>query len=134
MFWYPALGIERHWEWYGCDYGGSPDGLGPGIYRWGCGARNNVYLMSHAWSTFKAVKRGYHSGAMDVGQPVWYANGQGDVSKWKVKWIRRVAVDYFDATAGEWAVNDSDTPIMTLQTCDGANDQYRIVVRIVPAT
>jgi hypothetical protein len=132
-FWYPALGIDAKWSWYGCDYGGDPDGLGPGVYRWGCGAHNNVYLMSHAWSTFKAVRQGYHSGAMEVGQRIWYADRKGTVSEWRVKWIKRVDLDYFNATAHEWATNDSATPIMTLQTCDGARNQYRIIVRIVPA-
>ena len=133
-FWYPALNIDAGWSWYGCDYGGDPDGLGAGIYRWGCGPANNIYLLSHAWSTFKKLRLAYHSGALQVGQSVWYANAQGDVTHWRVRWIRRVTDEYLDATAGDWALNDSPTPIMTLQTCDGANDQYRIVVRIVPAT
>jgi hypothetical protein len=44
-----------------------------------------------------------------------------------------VTDEYLDATAGDWALNDSPTPIMTLQTCDGRQDQYRIIVRLVPA-
>lgn len=132
-FWYPALNIDADWSWYGCDYGGDPNGLGGGIYRWGCGAANNIYLLSHAWSTFKKIKLAYHNGALQEGQNVWYANAQGDVTKWEVKWIRRVTDDYLEATAGEWALNDSPTPIMTLQTCDGNQDQYRIIVRLVPA-
>jgi len=88
--------------------------------------------MSHAWSTFEAVRRGYHSGAMQVGQPVWYADKQSNVSRWRVKWIRRVDLDYFNATAHEWALNDSATPIMTFQTCDGRDNQFRIIVRMVP--
>lgn len=132
-FWYPALDIESHWDWYGCDHGGDPTGLGPGVYRWGCGARNNVYLLSHASSTFAALRRAFHSGALQVGQSAWYADEQGDVSHWTVKWIRRVTGEYLNATATEWASNDSETPIMTLQTCDGADSQYRIIVRLVPA-
>ncbi len=88
--------------------------------------------MSHAWSTFEAVRKGYHSGAMEAGQPVWYSDASGEVSQWKVKWIRRVGLDYFNATYNEWALNDSPTPVITLQTCDGKNDQFRIIVRIVP--
>ena len=130
--WYPALGIKAAWKWYGCAHGGSPDGLGAGIYRWGCVPKNNVYLMSHAWSTFEAVRRGYHSGAMRTGQSVWYANSQGDVSQWKVKWVKRVTLEHFRATMWEWAANDSPGPIMTFQTCDGRNDQFRIIVRLVP--
>jgi hypothetical protein len=131
--WYPALGINAKWSWWGCDYGGGPEGLGAGVYRWGCGPKNNVYLMSHAWSTFKAIQRGYHSGKMKVGQSVWYADKKGKVSQWKVKWIKRVKIDYFNATYSEWATNDSPTPIMTFQTCDGSKSQYRIIVRLVPS-
>lgn len=107
--------------------------MGGGIYRWGCGPSSNIYLLSHAWSTFKKLRQGYHSGALQVGGQVWYANAQGDVTEWRVKWIRRVTDEYLDATAGEWALNDSPTPIMTLQTCDGSQSQYRIIVRLVPA-
>jgi hypothetical protein len=130
--WYPALGIKAAWKWYGCDYGGDPNGLGAGIYRWGCAPQNNTYLMSHAWSTFSAIRRAYHSGAMKVGQSVWYADSQGNVGRWKVKWIERVTVEYFKATSRQWASSDSPSPIMTFQTCDGANDQFRIIVRLVP--
>lgn len=129
--WYPALGIRASWRWYGCEYGGSPDGLGRGVYRWGCVPKSNVYLMSHAWSTFEAVRRGYHSGAMRTGQSVWYADQGGDVTQWKVKWVKRVTLDHFQATMWEWAANDSASPIMTFQTCDGSNNQFRIIVRLV---
>lgn len=126
------MNIDASWDWYGCNYGGSsvmPDG----VWRWGCGPDSNIYLLSHASSTFKKLKLAYHSGALQVGQNVWYANPSGDVTKWEVKWIRRVTAIYLESTAGEWALNDSPTPIMTLQTCDGAQSELRIVVRLVPA-
>jgi hypothetical protein len=132
-FWYPAVGISAGWRWYGCDYGGSPSGLGEGIYRWGCGPSSNIYLLSHASSTFRAIQRAYHADKLKVGQSAWYADAKGNVSQWKVAWIRRVTLTYFNRTASEWAVNASPTPIMTLQTCDGANSEYRIIVRLVPA-
>ncbi|MEP7360425.1 MAG: hypothetical protein ABI744_02490 [Chloroflexota bacterium] len=131
-FWYPALNIDASWGWYGCDYGG-PNTMPAGIWRWGCGPSSNIYLLSHAYSAFKKIKLAYHSGALQTGQTVWYANPQGVVSKWEVKWIRRVTGEYLNATAGDWALNDSPTPIMTLQTCDGAQSQLRIIVRLVPA-
>lgn len=131
-FWYPALGIDTSWSWYGCDYGG-PDTLPGGLHRWGCGPQNNNYLLSHAWSTFKKLRTGFHNGTLQVGQTVWYSNAQGDVSKWEVRWIRRVTAEYLNSTAGDWALNDSPTPIMTLQTCDGSQSQLRIIVRLVPA-
>jgi hypothetical protein len=104
-----------------------------GVWRWGCGPQNNIYLLSHAWSTFKKLKTAYHAGTLQVGQNVWYSNAQGDVTKWEIKWIRRVTATYLNETASEWALNDSPTPIMTLQTCDGADSELRIIVRLVPA-
>jgi hypothetical protein len=50
-----------------------------------------------------------------------------------VLWIKHVTTTYLNATAGSWATNASSTPIMTLQTCDGSYNQYRIMVRLVPA-
>jgi hypothetical protein len=131
-FWYPALSIDAGWDWYGCDYGG-PATLPMGVFRWGCGPASNIYLLSHAASTFSKIRKAFHSGTLQVGQNVWYSNAQGDVSKWEVKWIRRVTAEYLNATASDWALNDSATPIMTLQTCDGAQSQLRIIVRLVPA-
>jgi hypothetical protein len=130
--WYPALDISADWGWYGCEYGG-PDTLPGGVHRWGCGPKNNVYLLSHAWSTFKKLKKAYNNGTLRVGQNAWYADAQGNVTKYEVKWIRQVTVEYLNATAGEWALNDSPNEILTLQTCNGANNEYRIIVRLVQA-
>ncbi|MEP7379466.1 MAG: hypothetical protein ABI725_07905, partial [Chloroflexota bacterium] len=131
-FWYPAVDIDASWSWYGCDYGG-PATFPMGVFRWGCGPASNIYMLSHAASTFKKIRTAFHNGTLDVGQTVWYSNAQGDVTKWEVRWIRRVTAQYLNATAGDWALNDSPTPIMTLQTCDGAQSQLRIIVRLVPA-
>ncbi len=131
-FWYPALNIDADWNWYGCDYGGGST-LPMGVFRWGCGPASNIYLLSHAASTFSKVRKAFHDGTLQVGQNVWYSNAQGDVTRWEVSWIRRVTDDYLNATASEWALSDSPTPIMTLQTCDGAQSQLRIIVRLIPA-
>ena len=103
-----------------------------GVWRWGCGPNSNTYLLGHAWSTFKKIRAAYHSGALQVGQNVWYSDAAGDVTEWKVQWIRRVTGEYLNATAGDWADEDSPTPVMTLQTCDGSQSQLRIIVRLVP--
>jgi uncharacterized protein YndB with AHSA1/START domain len=79
-----------------------------------------------------AEREGYHSGALKVGGKVWYADPKGNVMRWRVEWIKHVKKAYFQSTFGEWAANDSATPIMTLQTCDGKNDEFRIIVRLVP--
>jgi hypothetical protein len=126
------MNISAGWKWYGCDYGGSAYGLPIGVYRWGCAPSSNVYLMSHASSTFEAIQKGYHSGALKVGQQAWFADTKGTVTHWKVAWIRRVTAVYLQSTASTWATNSSSTPIMTLQTCDNPDNLYRIIVRLVP--
>ena len=131
-FWFPRFNIDVPWDWYGCDYGG-PNTLPGGVWRWGCGPQNNVYLLSHAWSTFKKLKVAYNNGTLKVGQEAWYADAQGNVKKFEVKWIRQVTVEYLNATANDWALNDSPTQILTLQTCNGANNEYRLIVRLVQA-
>lgn len=130
-FWYPALGIAASWTWYGCGHRWGV--LGGGVFRWGCSPSSNIYILSHAWSTFAAIRHGYHSGAMQVGQTVFYSGSDGQVTRWTVKWIKHVTDAYLEATHDEWATEPSPTPIMTLQTCDGRQSQYRIIVRLVPA-
>jgi sortase family protein len=133
-FWYPALGIDRPWRWYGCEYGGDPDGLGAyAVYRWGCAGTNNIYMMGHASGSFYPLWRGYHTGKLKTGQSVYYADAKGKVTHWKVLWIKHVTTTYLNNTAGSWATNAYSSPVMTLQTCDGSYNQYRIIVRLVPA-
>jgi hypothetical protein len=133
-FWYPALDISRPWKWYGCEYGGSASGLGYyDVYRWGCAGANNTYLMGHASGSFYNLWRGYHTGKLKTGQSVYFADAKGKVTQWRVLWIKHVTTTYLNNTAGSWATNASSTPIMTLQTCDGSYNQYRIMVRLVPA-
>lgn len=132
-FWYPALGISRPWKWYGCEYGGAASLGYYDVYRWGCAGTNNIYLMGHASGSFYPLWRGYHSGKLKTGQSVYYADAQGHVKQWRVLWIKHVTTTYLNNTAGSWATNASSTPIMTLQTCDGSYNQYRIIVRLVPA-
>lgn len=130
-FWYPAIGINRPWQWYGCEHAGDPAGLGTWyVYRWGCAGAGNKFLMGHASGAFYPLRRAYHDGTLQVGQLAYFANWRGYVSTWKVEWIRRVSTIYLNATASSWATEASSTPIMTLMTCDGAFNEYRIIVRL----
>jgi len=122
--WIPSLGINRSVQSFPCSRSRPPDA---GVYRWGCAGRNNVYLLSHAWSTFKPLHDAYVRGRLRKGMAVWYADGGGSVHRYSVIWWRVTA----PTTAASWAWAAQSRPSMTLQTCVGSNSQYRLMVRLV---
>jgi hypothetical protein len=122
--WIPGLGVSAGVQSFPCSRSRPPDA---GVYRWGCAGRNNVYLMGHAWSTFRALHDAYVSHRLRTGMKVWYADGGGHVHEYSVAWWRVVA----PTTAASWAWAAQSRPSMTLQTCVGANSQYRLMVRLL---
>jgi hypothetical protein len=125
--WIPALSLSRDIDDWGCNGGLIPNH----VERWGCAGRNNVYLLGHAWGVFAKIHDGYHSGALHVGLVAFYADKAGVLHRYRVGAIRHVRnVDY--ASWSAWATGASSSPIITLQTCDGATSAYRILVRLVP--
>ena len=125
-FWFPAIGISNSVRNFNC--AGSYV-IPAGIWHFGCNGPRNIYLMSHAWSDFSALRVAYHAGNLTKGMTAYYAGPDGEVLRYKVAWIRHVTVETFNAGYWEWAIND--VPAVTLQTCDGANSEYRIIVRLV---
>jgi sortase (surface protein transpeptidase) len=59
---------------------------------------------------------------------VTYADGNGVVHRYRVAWWRVVL-----PTAGGFAYAAQSRPSMTLQTCVGAHDRYRLIVRLYQA-
>jgi hypothetical protein len=121
--WIPSLGISKGIQSFPCSRTRPPDA---GVYRWGCAGANNVYLLSHAWSTFKPLHDAYVRGTLRKGMRVWYADGGGHVHEYRVIWWKVTA----PTTASSWAWAALPSPGMTLQTCVGANSQYRLMVRL----
>jgi sortase family protein len=121
--WIPSLGINRPVQSFPCSRTRPPDA---GVYRWGCAGRNNVYLLSHAWSTFKPLHDAYVRGTLRKGMKVIYADGSSRVHTYRVIWWRVTA----PTTAASWAWASLSSPGMTLQTCVGANSEYRLMVRL----
>ena len=124
--WIPSLGISHSVAGFACTRSTPP---GPGVYRWGCAGKNNTYLFGHAWSTLKPLHDAYVSGHLHAGMVAYYADGSGHVRAYKVTAIKVVTPDQ---TA--WAIAAQSVPSMTLQTCVGANSQYRLLVRLVATT
>jgi Sortase domain len=122
--WIPSLGINKGVQSFPCSRTRPPDA---GVYRWGCGGRNNIYLLGHAWSTFKPLHDAYVGGRLHTGMKVIYADGGGTVHTYSVVWWKVVP----PTTAASWAWAAQSRPSMTLQTCVGANSAYRLMVRLV---
>jgi hypothetical protein len=121
--WIPSLGINRSVSFYSCS---RSTALANVVYRWGCGGTNNVYLMGHAHSVFRALHNAYYNGRLRKGMLVIYADASGRVTRYKVSFWKVVS-----PVGASWAYAAQSRPSMTLQTCVGANSKYRLVVRLV---
>jgi hypothetical protein len=100
------------------------------VYRWPCAGHNNLYLLGHAYGVFKSVHDGYHAGKLTAGMIARYTDAAGKVHKYQLAWVEDLPIATWGKGAS-WAATSG--PVITLQTCDGASDSYRIIVRFVPA-
>jgi len=121
--WIPALGINRSISFFPCSRSRPPDNY---VYRWGCAGRNNVYLLGHAYSVFKPLHDAYVRGRLHKGMLVVYADGNGRVRSYRVSYWKVVS-----PVGADWAWAAQSRPSMTLQTCLGAQSQWRLIVRLV---
>jgi hypothetical protein len=125
--WIPTLGINRSIASFPCSRSRPPDNY---VYRWGCAGTNNVYLLGHAYSVFKPLHDAYVGGRLKKGMKVFYADGNGRVRTYAVVWWKVTA----PTTSASWAWAAQSRPSMTLQTCLGANSEYRLMVRLIAVT
>jgi len=120
--WMPSLGIDRSISFYACSNQSYP---GNRVYRWGCAGTNNVYLFGHAGSVFRPLHDAYVRGRLQKGAVLYYADGLGRIHTYKVSWWKLTT-----ATKGTWAYQSQARSSLTLQTCIGAQNQYRLIVRL----
>jgi len=120
--WIPALGVNRSVSFFSCSSNAYP---GDRVYRWGCAGGNNVYLFGHAHSVFRSLHDAYVRGRLSKGMKVYYADANGKVATYAVAWWKVTTPD-----KGAWAYAAQSRPSLTLQTCVGANSQYRLIVRL----
>jgi hypothetical protein len=122
--WIPSLGVDRAVAAFPCDRMRPPDNH---VYRWGCGGRNNVYLLGHAYSVFEPLHDAYVAGRLRKGMTVDYADDSGVVRTYSVAWWRVTR----PTSAASWAWAAQSRPSMTLQTCLGSNSELRLIVRLI---
>jgi Sortase domain len=120
--WSSSFGLDRATTWFSCTRSQQP---GYSVYRWGCAGSNNVYLFAHAGGPFHRLHDLYVGGRLRKGMAVTYADANGHVHRYTVAWWRTVL-----PTDGEFAYAAQSRPSMTLQTCVGKNDRYRLIVRL----
>ena len=121
--WIPSLGVSRSVAFFPCSRTTPP---GHQIYLWGCAGANNVYLLGHAESVMRPLYNAYVTHRLRKGMKVIYGDSRGRVRTYAVTFWKVVS----PVNAG-WAFAAQSRPSMTLQTCVGANSQYRLVVRLV---
>jgi hypothetical protein len=121
--WIPALGVNRSVSFFSCSSSAYP---GNRVYRWGCAGSNNVYLFGHAYSEFKSLHDAYVRGRLSKGMKAIYADGNGRISTYAVSWWKITTPD-----KSAWAYAGQSRASLTLQTCVGANSQYRLIVRLL---
>jgi len=119
----PFLGINRTIRDFPCDRAAPPQNY---VYRWGCAGRNNLYLLGHAATVFKPLHDAYAAGRLRVGMTAEFTNSTGRTVTYRVTTWRLVRPDEVS-----WAIASQPVASMTLQTCYGANDEYRLLVRLV---
>ena len=74
---------------------------------------------------FKALHDAYYNGRLQVGMVAYFADGYGRITRYRVTaWQVVVPSDI------SWA-SGTKHKTMTLQTCMGANSEYRLDVRLV---
>jgi hypothetical protein len=122
--WMPSLGVNQAVDFFSCTRSAAPDNY---VYRWGCAGDNNVYLLGHAYGVFKPLHDAYVNGRLATGMRVYYADGSGVVHAYSVQWWKLTR----PTTDASWAWAAQSVPSMTLQTCVGANSEYRLMVRLV---
>lgn len=122
--WMPTLGLSQSVSTFACTRAAPPDNY---VYRWGCAGSNNVYLLGHASGVFRPLHDAYLNGRLVKGMRVYYADGSGNVQAYSVQWWRLTR----PTSDASWAWAPQSVPSMTLQTCMGANSEYRLIVRLV---
>jgi Sortase domain len=120
--WSAALGLDRRVVWFSCSRSRPPD---MAVYRWGCAGANNVYLFAHAGGPFHRLHDLYVGGRLRRGMTVTFADAAGRIHRYAVAWWRVVL-----PTDGDFAFAAQSRPSLTLQTCVGPHDRYRLVVRL----
>ena len=101
--------------------------------RWKCSGTNNQFIVGHAYGVFHPYYLAWKYDRFKRGMRAKFTDANGKVTRYKLKWVRKVRANYVwhDKTGDQWAWNATAKPSITLQTCWGRTNKYRIVARWV---
>lgn len=124
----PGIGLSGSVDNWGCRGGVLPNR----IERWGCAGSGNTYLMGHAFGVLRGLSTAYGAGRLRAGLVATVTTRSG-TRTYRLAWARIVpaSYNYRGMSGDQWAWNSTGTPSLTLQTCWGSGDRYRLIVRFV---
>ncbi|HYO42662.1 MAG TPA: hypothetical protein VES19_05630 [Candidatus Limnocylindrales bacterium] len=101
--------------------------------RWGCTGANNQFIVGHAYGVFRPYYLAWKYKRFKIGMVATFTKPSGAVIRYRLAWVRKVPKSYiYNGQTGDvWAYGPTSTPSITLQTCWGATNLYRIVARWV---
>jgi hypothetical protein len=122
-----GIGLDVPVYRWGCDASKLPDRA----LRWGCSGRNNQFLAGHAYGVFHKYYLAYKYRKLKIGMIAAFTRPSGAVAKYRLRWVRLVPASYvWQGTTGDvWAWGPTARQSITMQTCWGATNKYRIVSR-----
>ncbi len=125
----PAIGLSVPLYQWSCS-----DRTAPNVaLRWRCSGTNNQFIFGHAYGVFHRYYLAWGRHQLKVGIVATFTSRSGHVTRYKLAWSRKVPRNYVwhGQTGDQWAWNATSRASITLQTCSGATNLYRIVTRFV---
>lgn len=103
------------------------------VLRWACHRNNNQFLVGHAYGVFRPYYLAYARHLLRAGLTATFTDAAGRTTRYRLAWVRLVTATYIyrGLTGDQWAWSNTSTPSLTLQTCWGATNKYRIITRFV---
>ena len=103
--------------------------------RWGCRTSNNRFIVGHGYGVFHAYLVAFSRHRLVRGLIATFTDAAGRTTRYRLAWSRLVPKTYlWNGQTGErWAWGSTPTPSLTLQSCWGSTNAYRIITRFVRA-
>jgi hypothetical protein len=103
--------------------------------RWGCRASNNRYIAGHGYGVFHPYLVAYSRHRLVRGLIATFTDAAGRTTRYRLAWSRLVPKSFVwhGQTGDQWAWANTPGPTLTLQSCWGSTNAYRIITRFVRA-
>jgi hypothetical protein len=122
-----AIGLSVNLYQWTCRDSGIPNRA----LRWRCSGANNQFVFGHAYGVFHPYYLAWARHKLKAGVVALYTDRHGRVTRYKLTWARKVPRSYIwkGLTGERWAWSATSRPAITLQTCWGPTNAYRIITR-----